>query len=88
MPPAGPRCASPPVQKIWQNQYNLRLDQNFSARDTFFARYTLMDQRQTDPTNSPLLGNLPPAAHPRAERRGGVHPHSWARACSTNYGSG
>ncbi len=49
-----------PDQRVWQNQYNLRVDQNFSSRDILFARYSLMDQRQTDPTNSPLLGNYPP----------------------------
>ncbi|HEY2933804.1 MAG TPA: carboxypeptidase-like regulatory domain-containing protein [Acidobacteriota bacterium] len=49
-----------PVQRVWQNNYNLRSDTNFNSRNMLFARYSHMDLRQTDPTDSPLLGDYPP----------------------------
>jgi len=47
-------------QKIWQNQHNVRLDHHFNSANTLFFRYSLMDQRQTDPSTSPVVGNYPP----------------------------
>lgn len=49
-----------PVTRIWQNNYNVRTDHNFNARNTLFGRYSHMDLRQTEPSMSPLLGDYPP----------------------------
>ncbi len=55
-----PSFRSNPVTRVWQNSYNARFDQNVGSRNTFFGRYSHMDLRQTEPSQSPLLGDYPP----------------------------
>ncbi len=70
-----PVLQASPIQKIWQNQWNVRLDQNFSSKDIVFARYSLMDLRQTGSHELAAAGQLSALARARPERRHRLHPY-------------
>ena len=46
-----------PSQAVDFNQYTLRLDHQISTRNSLFARWIYVQNREVDPNASPLLGN-------------------------------